>query len=126
MAWIHYKKLIVWQKAMDLTQEVYRLSKLLPADEKYSLSDQLRRSAVSIPSNIAEGQGRQTAKEYKSFLSIAKGSLYELETQLLICNRTDMLSTEETEAAFFLCEEIGKILTKLISDLNSKSKSKKE
>ena len=65
-----YQKLIIWQKAMDLTQETYRLVKFLPAEERYALSDQMRRAAVSVPSNIAEGHGRHTEKEFKQFLSV--------------------------------------------------------
>ena len=72
--------LIVWQKAMDLTTEIYRLVKFLPREETYALSDQMRRAAVSIPSNIAEGHGRNSNKEFANFLSIARGSLTELRT----------------------------------------------
>ena len=79
-----YKQLIVWQKAMDLTVQIYRLVKLLPKEELYALSDQMRRAAVSIPSNIAEGQSRYSNKEFIQFLNIAKGSNAELFTQLLI------------------------------------------
>ncbi|MBO5720510.1 MAG: four helix bundle protein [Bacteroidales bacterium] len=81
----NYKNLLVWQKAMDLVVEIYKISKLLPKEEKYGISDQIRRSAVSVPSNIAEGQSRNSIKEFIQFLSIARGSLAELETQLLIC-----------------------------------------
>ena len=87
MAWSHYTNMIVWQKAMDLTDEVYRLTKSLPKEELFSLTDQLRRAAVSVPSNIAEGYGRQTDREFKQFLSIARGSVFEVETQLFICIR---------------------------------------
>lgn len=114
MAWKHYKEMIVWQKAMDLVQEVYRLVKLLPVDERFDLSSQIRRAVVSIPSNIAEGQGRQTEKEFKQFLSIAKGSVFEVETQLLICVRIGYLSQEQIQNALSLCDEIGRMLTKLI------------
>src|SRR3989344_6571151 len=79
-----FKTLIVWQKAMILTQEVYRLTDLLPAREKYAIADQMRRSAVSIPSNIAEGSRRSGRKDYAHFVAIAHGSLAELETQVLI------------------------------------------
>jgi len=85
MAVSNYRDLIVWQKAMDLTVEIYRIAKKLPKEELFSLSDQMRRAAVSIPSNIAEGNGRQTKGEFQHFLRIAKGSAAELETQLLIC-----------------------------------------
>lgn len=79
-----YKNLVVWQKAMDLVVEVYTLVKKLPKEEKYALSDQMRRSVVSIPSNIAEGYTRNSTTEYLRFLSIANGSRTELETQLII------------------------------------------
>ena len=80
MAFNSCEDLIVWQKAMDLTIEVYRLVKFLPREETYALSDQMRRAAVSIPSNIAEGHGRNSNKEFANFLSIARGSLTELRT----------------------------------------------
>ena len=79
-----YKDMIVWQKAMELAIEIYKLVKLLPKEETYALSDQMRRAAVSIPSNIAEGQSRSGTKEFVQFLSIAKGSNAELFTQLLM------------------------------------------
>ena len=81
----NYKNLLVWQKAMDLVVEIYNITKLLPKEETYCISDQLRRSAVSVPSNIAEGQSRNSVKEFIQFLAIARGSLAELETQLIIC-----------------------------------------
>ena len=84
MSWKHYRDLIVWQKSMELVDEIYRLTNLLPKEELYCLSDQMRRAAISIPSNIAEGHGRQTSKEFRQFLSISKGSVCELETQLEI------------------------------------------
>ena len=113
MAWAHYKDLIVWQKAMDLTDEIYRLVRGLPKEELFSLSDQLRRAAVSIPSNIAEGYGRQTDKEFKQFLSIARGSAFEVETQLSICIRQGFLSDAQARTALVLCDEIGRMLTTL-------------
>ncbi len=80
----NYADLIAWQKAMDLVEETYRVSARFPKEEIYGLTSQLRRSAVSIPSNIAEGQGRRTKQEFTHYLSIAYGSLRELETQILI------------------------------------------
>ena len=80
MAFNSCEDLIVWQKAMDLTTEIYRLVKFLPREETYALSDQMRRAALSIPSNIAEGHGRNSNKEFANFLSIARGSLTELRT----------------------------------------------
>ena len=115
MSWIHYQKLVVWQKAMELTDEIYRLVKQLPKEEQFSLSDQLRRAAVSIPSNIAEGHGRQTDREFKQFLSISKGSVFEAETQLLIAVRQKYISNEDAQPALKLCDEVGKMLTALIT-----------
>jgi len=82
-----YKDLQVWQESMNLVEEVYKLVKLLPKEETYALSDQLRRAVVSIPSNIAEGQNRNTGKEFIQFLYISLGSASEVETQLLIAQR---------------------------------------
>jgi four helix bundle protein len=85
----HYQELIVWQKAMELVELVYRMSKQFPREEIYGLTSQIRRAAVSIPSNIAEGQGRSTTKDFLNFLSVARGSLREVETQLLISERLE-------------------------------------
>ena len=90
-----FKDLIVWQKAMVLVAEVYQLVKKLPQEEHFALSDQIRRAAISIPSNIAEGQGRNSTKEFIRFLAIAKGSKAELETQLLLCVRINYLNNLE-------------------------------
>ena len=114
MAFSSYKDLTVWQKAMDLTEEVYKLVKRLPKEETYALSDQMRRSVVSVPSNIAEGHGRETKNEFRSFLSFARGSLSELETQLLICVRLGYLSECDTKIALTLSNEIERMLTVLI------------
>jgi four helix bundle protein len=110
-----YRDLIVWQKAMDLTVEIYRLVKKLPKEEMFVLSAQMRRSAISIPSNIAEGQDRNTKKEFHHYLSIARGSRAELETQLLICFRVGYFADEEILKATDLLKEIGKMLSSLIS-----------
>ena len=80
-----YKQLIVWHKSMDLVVEVYSLVKLLPKEELYALSDQMRRAVVSIPSNISEGLGRNSDKEFIQFLSVSRGSLWELATQIEVC-----------------------------------------
>ena len=115
----NYKNLLVWQKAMDLVVEIYKITKLLPKEEIYGISDQLRRSAVSIPSNIAEGQSRNSIKEFIQFLSIARGSLAELETQLLICVKVNMISEENIAEAQNIATETGKMINGLISNLNS-------
>ncbi len=116
-----YENLIVWQKSMDLVEEVYRISRLLPSSEVYGLASQMCRSAVSIPSNIAEGYDRDSTREYVHFLYIAKGSRAELYTQLTICRRTGILSQGNLAAAFMLSEEVGKMLNAMISRLKNKS-----
>ena len=83
----NYQELIVWQKAMDLVEDVYKSSRDFPREEIYALTSQIRRAAVSIPSNIAEGQGRRTTLDFLRHLSIAYGSLREVETQILIAGR---------------------------------------
>ncbi len=113
-----YKDLTVWQKSMDLVVEVYKLVKLLPKEETYALSDQMRRAVVSIPSNIAEGQGRKTIKEYINFLYIAQGSRSEIQTQLLICERLNYISSNKLQTALTLTDEVGKMLATLIKVLS--------
>ncbi len=108
-----FKDLIVWQKSMDLVVEVYHLVKKLPKEELFVLSDQMRRAAISIPSNIAEGQGRNSSKEFVQFLAIAKGSKTELETQLLLCVKIKYLNSSDIETAINLINEIGKMLNVL-------------
>jgi four helix bundle protein len=114
-----YQDLKVWHKSMDLVVEIYKLIRLLPKDEVYSLSSQMRRAAVSAPSNIAEGQQRKSEKEFINFLSIAKGSVAELETQLLICVRLDLLNEEQINAAMDYCKEIGLMLSSLMKALET-------
>ena len=114
-----YKELIVWQKSMDLVEEIYRLVKLLPKEENFALSDQMRRATVSIPSNIAEGHGRHTIKEFSHYILIAQGSRAELQTQLEICVRLNYLSSEQIEKAIELCTTVGKMLRKLFRSLNN-------
>ena len=115
MAYQDFKELIVWQKAMDLVTSVYSLVKLLPKEEQYCLSAQMRRAAVSVPSNIAEGKGRITDAEIIHFYRIAQGSNMELETQLILCSRLTYLTEEQIAPALRLCDEIGRMLTKLIT-----------
>ena len=114
-----YQDLVVWQKSMDLVTEVYKLAKMLPKEETYALSDQMRRAAVSIPSNIAEGQARNHIKEFINFLSIAKGSLAELETQLLISVKLNYLPNAQVELVLQLASEVAKMLNALMSKLTT-------
>ena len=117
MAIKDYKDLIVWQKSMDLVVEIYRLIKKLPKEEIYGISDQMRRSAVSIPSNIAEGYNRVSVKEYVRFLYMIKGSRAELETQIFICIRLGYLTESDCEIALNLLTEISKMLTSIIQKI---------
>ena len=110
-----YEDLIVWQKAMDLVVEIYRIVRFLPSEERYALSDQMRRAAVSIPSNIAEGNARGSKKDYVNFLSIAKGSDAELKTQCSICVRLNFVKEENIRNAMSLCDEVGRMLNTMIS-----------
>ena len=114
-----YKELKVWNKAIDLVEEIYRLVKMLPQEERFALSDQMRRAAVSIPSNIAEGQERGSTKEFKHFIMIAQGSRAELETQIELCRRLGYLSSDNTVKAVSLCDEISRMLRTLVKRLDN-------
>jgi len=109
-----YRELIVWQKGMDLVVEVYRITQRFPACEQFGLVNQLRRSAVSVPSNFAEGQGRRQRKQFAQYLRISRGSLQEMETQLQIAGRLGYLDTGAMGRASLLYEEIGRLLAGLL------------
>ena len=115
-----HKDLEVWKKSMDLVEDVYKLMKQLPENEKYGLISQIKRSSISIPSNIAEGAARGSTKEFIRFLDIASGSLSELETQLLLLERLGFCSTEENLSEEI--ETIGKMLYGLKLSLRNKLK----
>lgn len=117
-----YKDLIVWQKSVDLAMEVYKISASFPDHEKFGISNQLRRASVSISSNIAEGWGRNSTKNYVQFLRISRGSLLEIESILHITQKLDYRSNKEHDSIMSLIEEISKMLNKLISALESKFK----
>lgn len=112
-----YQDLIVWQKSMQLVKEVYTLVKTMPKEEQFALSDQMRRAVVSIPSNIAEGYGRNSTNDYIRFLNIARGSKYELDTQIQICVMLNYISKEKAATALELSEEIGRMINALIKKL---------
>ena len=114
-----YKELIVWQKSMTVAQDVYALVKKLPKEELFALSDQIRRAAVSIPSNIAEGSVRGTDTDFARFLRISHGSLSELETQLILCTRIGYLKEEEIIQVMNTIDEIGKMINSLLTKLNN-------
>ena len=113
-----YKQLIVWHKSMDLVVEIYAIVKLLPKEELYALSDQMRRAVVSIPSNISEGLGRNSDKEFIQFLSVSRGSLWELETQLEVCERLNYIDNSKTSKAKNLITEISKMINSLANSLH--------
>jgi len=104
---------------MEAVVEIYAVTKKLPKEELFGLSNQMRRAAVSIPSNIAEGQARDSTKEFIRFLAIAKGSKAELETQLFICVKTGYLTKEDVVPALRLLQEVGKMLTVLTKSLST-------
>lgn len=109
-----YRDLIVWKRSMELVRAVYALTKQLPKEEIFALSNQLRRAVVSIPSNIAEGYGRNSKQDYLRFLNIARGSKNEVETQLQICQMLDYLKQEDLADTLAVCTEVGKMLNALI------------
>ena len=113
-----YKDLIVWQKSMELAESVYKLTRKLPKSEDWGLIAQIRRSAISIPSNIAEGYGRETSGNYKQFLSISRGSLFELETQISLCVKLNYIKPEDVVSIYSAIVEISKMLTSLISKIH--------
>ena len=112
-----FRELTVWQKAMELTDAVYDLVRQFPADERFALSDQLRRAVVSIPSNIAEGFGRDTHKDFAHFLSQARGSLYETDTQLEIAVRRGFINVDSVPSS--LIDEIKRMLSSLARRLKT-------
>ncbi len=117
-----FKELKIWQKGIDLTVDIYKLTKKLPSDERFGLTSQMTRSAVSIPCNIAEGAGRNSDKEFDHFLSISNGSTNEIETQLIICERIGLLNSNDTKNCYSQIEEIQKMINSFKSALK-KTKS---
>jgi four helix bundle protein len=113
-----YRGLIAWQKAMDFVEGVYGETRSFPREELYGLTSQLRRAAVSIPSNIAEGHGRGKPKEFTQFLTIAHGSLREVETQLMIAQRLKYSSSAKVRLLLDLAGEIGRLINGLINYLS--------
>lgn len=113
-----YQDLLVWQKAMDLVVECYRLTQKFPATELYGLTSQIRRAAMSVPANIAEGFGRWHSKDFVRFLLNANGSLKEVETHLLIAERLSLLQRPEMQKAMGLSEELGRMLAALRQKLS--------
>ena len=116
----NYRELLAWQKAMDLAELVYAATTRYPRHELYGLAGQSRSAAVSIPSNIAEGQGRRSTREFLHHLSIAHGSLRELETQILLAGRLRYLEEERMRTVMDLAGEVGRLLNGLYNSLSPK------
>lgn len=116
-----YRDLLVWQKAIDLVVDAYRATAAFPKSETYGLVSQIRRAASSIPANIAEGYGRGSRKEYVQFLSIAQGSLKEVETHFIVAERLSYLTPAQTKRLLTQTDEIGRMLGSLIRKLKFSS-----
>jgi four helix bundle protein len=115
-----FRDLDVWKLAMDLAAECYRVTKRFPKDELFGMTSQIRRSAASIPANIAEGQGRDHTKEFLNHLSIARGSLKELETHLLLSQRVGLMKETDLTPLLTLCDRISQMLSRLRQALQRK------
>ena len=115
-----YRDLIAWQKAIDLVEKAYRTAKRFPREELYGLTSQLHRAAVSVAANIAEGQGRQSTRDFLHFLAIAHGSLKELETHVFIAERLEYVNKKEQSELIALCEEVGRLISGLRNSLKKK------
>ena len=115
-----YRDLAVWKRAMKLTREIYGLTKTFPSDERFGLTNQIRRAAVSIPSNLAEGHARAGAAEFGRFISISMGSVAELETQLILARELTYADAEVVEKALEELDEIGKMLRGLAKAIQSR------
>ena len=116
-----YRDLKVWQEGMNIAEACYQITKTFPKEELYGMTSQIRRSAVSIPANIAEGYGREYRAEYIQFLRIAQGSLKELETHLLLCERVKLATNQVILPLLNQCESLGKMIRSLIRSLQNKT-----
>ena len=123
MAITNYRDLKVWQIAVDVVETVYRLTLEFPKHEVYGITQQIQRAAVSVPSNIAEGHARASSKEFLHYISIALGSLAELETQLIVATRLQYLKTQELDSILQQTDETGKMLRGLQKTLMAKART---
>ncbi len=117
MASRNYTDLVAWQKSMDLVESLYKLVKEFPKEEMFGLTSQLRRAVISIPSNIAEGQGRNSPGDFRRFLSIAHGSLREVETQIYIAARVTYINEIQKQRILSQCAEVGRLINGLMNSL---------
>jgi four helix bundle protein len=116
----HFRELLVWPKAMTLAKDVYRETEMLPPKELYGLQSQMRRAAVSVPSNIAEGHGRLDDRHFRQFLAFSRGSLFELETQLELAAGLNLLSDARSAELICQCEEAARMINGLLASLDSR------
>jgi four helix bundle protein len=116
----HFRDLLVWQRSMDLAREVYKQTASLPKAEVFGLQSQMRRAAVSIPSNIAEGHGRLSDQLFRVFLAQARGSLAELETQLQLCHDFNFIPDAEARSLGERCDEVSRMINALLKTLRPK------
>jgi four helix bundle protein len=114
-----YRDLLVWEQAIELATSIYKSTRAWPKEEQYSLTQQARRAAVSVPANIAEGYGREARGSYIQFLRISQGSLKELETHLIIARRAGIADDDQVEDLLAQCESVGKLLRLLIRKLDA-------
>jgi four helix bundle protein len=118
-----FRELIIWQKAMDMIVDIYKISAKFPSEERYGLTSQIRRAVISVPSNIAEGFGRKTTSDFIHFLHISRGSLYEFQTQLEVSLRLSFISKNEADELLVKAKEIEKMINSLILSLKKRIKS---
>ena len=116
-----YQDLLVWQRALVLSESTYRVTTRLPDHERYGLSSQMRRAAVAIPANIAEGQGRNTCRAFLNHLSIARGSLHELETHVILASKLQYIANEEKQLLLTQTGEVGRLLNGLMNALRQRA-----
>ena len=117
-----YRDLLVWQKGIDLVRSIYQLTQTFPRDERFGLTSQIRRAAVSVPSNIAEGQARRTTREFIHFVSTAEGSIAEVDTQLVIAIELGICKAPEVQGTFAAIIELRKMLNSLRRRLEEKER----
>jgi len=115
-----FKDLVVWQRSIELTTDVYKLTSKFPEFERFGLTNQMRRASVSVASNVAEGYGRSTKGEYVQFLGHARGSCSELETQIVIAKNLGFGTTQNLQSAETLCDDVGRLLGALIKSIRVK------
>jgi four helix bundle protein len=120
MSVLSFQDLTVWQRAVDLAVDVYHLTKRFPAEERFGMTSQLRKAAVSISSNIAEGNGRATTKDYVNFLSTARGSLFETKSLLVVSGRLDFAGAADVDRLLRSSDEVGRMLSGLRSSLQER------